>query len=438
MAELSKEKSETVRSLLAQAPDATLRSLGAALAAEAGGDEAAELVREMVETEARDRRLRDAVVAPLAPLFTPSLDVTRLSFPASTPAMLWRALKAEAVGPMHEVVAAGEEGPASSKDALCLAGAEGLAAREGAFRPLVARLEAQYEGVTRFTLLLRIAPILRDSLRKLDHWLLNLASEHDAAIRVAFRDAANYGGEAGFLFMEALFAHLDHPSQILRLISVVMDHPNERYLASSELASFGERLLDCIDRRIDVLRRFDPRRGQEGGAAAAAAATTATSEINEFEQQVVLSKEGDWGSRIAGQRRALALAMEVRLREAESAVAVALPTAARHGLKRQRGAPIVMGEPDANAVERALGLLTLLDGSRVTASHAGYGRLRAQVAEALDGWLDGYVQDLLELLHGGRVDGRLARLHLDVAADFVGLVRDPAAASLVRRRAAAA
>lgn len=438
MADLSQMQAQTVRRLLVEAPDAALKSLGAALAAEQTGA-AAERIREMVDEEANDRSVRDAVFAPLRPLFAPAEEMVRLSFPSSIPAMLWRALREEALGEVQDALIAGEDGPPSVKDGLCRTAARGLAGREGAFAPVAERLDAQAGATFRLVLLLDLAPILRDSVGKLDGWLLNLAGEHDAAIRLAFRDAAEFGDEAGFLFMEGLLAHLEHPCQILRLVAVVMDHPTERYLAASELASFGERLLDLIDRRIETVRRFDPRRGLEAGVAAAAAAALASAEIGEFERGVALSREGAWGARLTGQRRALALAMETRLREAESAVAAALPTTIiRNGMKRQRGGPLVVAEPSPPAMDRALALLALLDGCRVSASHAGYGMLRGKVAEAVSAWLDGYVTDLLEMLHAGRVDARLARSYLDLAADFVGLAQDPTFAALVRRRAAAA
>ena len=44
--------------------------------------------------------------------------------------------------------------------------------------------------------------------------------------------------------MELLFAHLDDPYHVLRLVTAVMDHPSEHYLAASEMAGFGKRLMD--------------------------------------------------------------------------------------------------------------------------------------------------------------------------------------------------
>jgi hypothetical protein len=61
------------------------------------------------------------------------------------------------------------------------------------------------------------------------------------------------------------------------------------------------------------------------------------------------------------------------------------------------------------------------------------------VVEALDPRLDQYAEDLLEELHTGKTaPEERVRVFLEIAAEFLGLVRDPKAADFVRRRAAVA
>jgi hypothetical protein len=83
-------------------------------------------------------------------------------------------------------------------------------------------------------------------------------------------------------------------------------------------------------------------------------------------------------------------------------------------------------------------LAALLSGCWTAAQVTGFGALRAKVLESQDQALETYVQDVLDLLYGGQAPVEIARAYLDVAAEVFGLVRDPKAADLVRRRAAAA
>jgi hypothetical protein len=289
--------------------------------------------------------------------------------------------------------------------------------------------------------LLAMTPILRQVLIKLPVWVRNLNSEHMAAVRLAFKDVTEVAEDAGPLFMEVMMIHLDEPSQVLRLVSAVMDRPSDRYLASSELCGLGERLLADIDLRVASIRQFDPGRGFEGGASEAASVLRASSAIHEFEQWLALNREGPWGSRIAMQKQGLAQAAEARLRETEPAVSAALPLQAQRapGNRQPRAGPRIDGYPHPGLVQRAEGLLAFLDETRTSAANAGFGSLRAKVIESLEQRLDHYVEDLIERLRlEDEPDPDCVRAYLEVAADFSGMVKGPKAAQIVRRRAAAA
>ena len=59
--------------------------------------------------------------------------------------------------------------------------------------------------------------------------------------------------------------------------------------------------------------------------------------------------------------------------------------------------------------------------------------------ETLDPRIDNYAEDMLDLLHhAGDVPPDRIRAFLDIAAEFLGLVRDPKSAKIIRRRAAVA
>ena len=445
MGDLTEARIDMVRRLLQQAPDAAVENLDALFTNDLGLDSAVQAIRRIVDGEALERRARAAVFAPFAPLFIRTADLPRLSFSPSVLADLWRGLKRRSP---HLLAAATENGlpegrAAGVHDEVCRDAADALRERtDPAFIELAQKLDQQDGGARKLERLLSLSPVLRRAAHRLPAWLVNLHGEEDAAIRVAFKQAAECGEEAGVLFMEALLAHLDEPAHILRLISVVMDRPTDRYLAASELASFGARLLDAIDADIERMRRLDPTRGLEGGVAAASAVVRATLRLSEFEQGVALSRDGIWGARVIAQRKSLAQTVEIRLSELEVAISAALPAqAVRLGAKRVRGGALVDRAPEPGAVARALSLAALLDGCRPAAVHGGFGALRARVAEAADVVLDGYSEELVALLHREGAQGaraRCIRAYLDVAAELIALVRDPQSAELVRRRAAAA
>ena len=106
MPALSERKIEIVRTLVEAAPDNIVGSLQRALA-ETGHDTALADVRQLVEAEARDRRLRNAVLQPIAGLcsgITPG--ETALKFPSKVLVHIWRGLATGAAPQVAEAAAA--------------------------------------------------------------------------------------------------------------------------------------------------------------------------------------------------------------------------------------------------------------------------------------------------------------------------------------------
>ncbi len=440
---LSTAQLGAVQRLVQTAPDGLLARLNAALSAARGSDPVFAPVSDLARAEADDRRARDIVLEPLKPLADAGLEPPRQALlNGADLARLWRLMGAlasddrEAAARTALVLRIDDPIPPVF-DALCLCAAAAL--RDPAAQGVAASWPAPER--VRLAKLLTMTPVLRAALPRLSGWVRNLTGEHVAAVRLAFKDATAFDEDAGPLFMDAVLIHVEEPCQILKLVSAVMDRPSDRYLAASELAGLGERLLDDIDRRVQAVRRFDPGRGLEGGAAEAVSVHAASNAIREFEQWLVLTKEGSWGGRILEQKRALAQAAEARLREIERAVGAALPLQPSRspGGRATRSAPRIDDYPDDGLVRRAEGLLAFLDETRASAANAGFGALRAKVIEALEQRMETYVQDLVERLHAQDcTDSEWVRAYLDVAANFCGMIQGPQAAQIVRRRAAAA
>jgi hypothetical protein len=444
MAGLSERKMEIVRTLVETSPDKVVGALQAALA-QTGGDTALAGVRRLVEAEAQDRRLRNAVLQPIAPLCVgDGAGGDRMTFPARVLALTWRGLKAEASNDMAAAVVPvdpGQEPPTEAFDRLAARAAEGLRGREGRDFRAAAELcdQARPDGAELFCKCLDLAPVVRQAVTRLSDWISRTTDENTAGARLAYKDAVVVADDAGPRFFEMLAGQLAEPWMILRIISAVMDKPTEKYLAECELAGFAERLMDDIDRRLKAVAELDLDGGAAAGKAAGQVVEVVTHQIMELEETVELSREGVWGARVAKQKKALAATVEASLRAVEKAAAAALPTHSARFAKLFRTVPKLDVDPDPKLVGRAVTLLTFAEEIRSAASQGGFASTRAKVIEKLGETIDQYVEEVLDRLRADEVENReAALLHLAVAADFNRLIRGEKAAEIVRRRAAAA
>ena len=450
MGAVNESRLGTVRTLIQAAPDSAIRSLAQSLSGSTDGQEAMRLIRGIVTDEAGDRRGRDAVFAPIVPLFGPALQTGRtLCFPSLALKRVWLGLKLEAPKETHEAIERACDDmldtPAAIEllDGLCRTAAAGLRAKAN---PEFAAVDAiltdmSPESPEALAACLALTPIARAALGRLPEWLGRLNDEKSAAARVAFKDAVDVSEDSGPRLLEILYAHLPEPRLILRLINALMHRPIDKYVANSELASFGERLMDDIDRRIEVVTAFSPDHGVEGAQAAASEARQAALQIAEFDEQVELSREGPWGRRIAGQKNAIARAAEGWLKRMEAEMAGALPlhtAAKRRGVAR--GRPRLTQEPNEDQVARVRALLVYMQAVRPCAERLGFVSAWTKAAESTEANLDAYAENLLEIIraHDPDTDEDRARRFLEIAAEFLALASDEKAAQIVRRRAAAA
>jgi hypothetical protein len=444
MIQMSEVKLALVRGLIEQAPDVAIQSLMMALRADSRHDESLTVVQQMIELEASDRRARNLVFAPVAPLCAPAGPFTGLSFPPRALTLIWKALKEESPDDViaAKAMAARWGGPDCTPelfDMLCAAAAAGLRGAQGTFGAAAASAD-QGGGRGSLAACLDIAPVTRRALDQMPEWLGRMTSEKAANLRLAYRDAVAIADDAGPRFFEMLAAHLAEPWLILRVISGVMDRPGEAYVSGSELASFGERVLADIERRLGEVTAFKSTAGRQAAHAAAQAVHVATIEIAELEQSFALTPDGSWGRRLARQKKTLATTIEGHLKDTDDAVAQALPLqTVRVGPRTQRGVPRLTHDPDPAQVEKAASLLTFMSEVRVSAATGGFASARAKALEVLELRLDKYVEEVLEEIRAeDGVDTPRARAFLEIAAEFCGLARDEKSAQIVRRRAAAA
>jgi hypothetical protein len=445
MPSLTDRQNAVIVTLFAAAPDAAVRRLEQALATEADQGGPLAEVHALIAREAGARRVRAAVLGPVAPLCRPSV-LGGIRFPAATIPRLWSALHAtcpDLIAEAEAVCLGLEESRRPSDeiyDEICACAATGLREAGPAFAATIKVLAGAGEGAAAaFVDYLDLVPLTRQAIARLPEWLGRMSEERAAAARLAYKDAVALSDEAGPRLIEVLLAHLPEPWLILRILAAVVIRANDRYLAASELERFGDYILDDIGGRLAAFRAFDPDQGREAGIEAADQLHVAAQEVAEFENALELSREGPWGARVAKHKQCLAELAEARLGQIDKSIDQALPLQMVRLGKGLKGMPRLTADPDARLVRRAEGLMGFFDRSRTSASSSGFGATRTKIGEAIEARLDQYVEDLLDAMRAEEAPD-LDRIHayLDAAAGMIGDIRGDKAAQIVRRRAAAA
>lgn len=445
MPALSEHKIEIVRQLVQAAPDRVVGGLQAALS-ETGEDSVLAGVRRLVDVEAHDRRLRNAILLPIAPMCVgDGSDPHRLVFPARALSHLWRGLKEVAGDQIADAEVAlvdfrPGESPTEPFDGLVRLAALALRNRQTRDFELAAQVceAARPGGADLLGLCLDLSAVVRRTVPKLPEWLTHFSEDNTASARLAYKDAVAEAEDSGPLFFEMMAAQLAYPWMVLRIISAVMDKPTERYLADSELAVFGQRVLAEIEDTLKAVAKLDPTAGLDAGVAAGKQVERITFLISEMETCIDLSREHGWGHEIVKFKQSLAGAAESHLRSAEKFASAALPTQPAKLRRIRRSIPRLTLMPDPVATQRAITLLAFAREVRSSANYGGFASARGKMLEKLGELLDNYVEETLDLIRTGDAeDEAIAYAFLEVAAEISLLARDEKAAELVRRRTAA-
>ena len=446
MAALSERKLNVVRTLVETAPDGVVDGLHQALA-EASGDTALSSVRRLVETEVRDRQLRNIVLLPIVPMCVgDGSDPLRLTFPVRILGLIWRGLKAQAPAIVHNAeLALYDYRPGETStdqfDRLVRMAAKAIRAAEvREFRSVAEVCDAaRPDGAAALLACLDLCPVVRGVAHRLPAWTGQQGGGANVGARLAYKDAVAISDDAGPRFFQMLAAQLQNHWMILRIISAVMEKPTERYLAETELGVFGEWVLRDIDEALSAVAAIDLDGGSPAAIQAARLVDQITMQANDLETYVTLAREEGWGKALAQHRKSLASTVEGRFRDAEKQFDLALPCGSSKIKRIRRSIPKLDAAPDTAAVRRCQTLLIFAGEVRFSSNYGGFASARSKMLEVLGEQLDQYVEELLDLLKTGEASNEAnARAFIEVAADFNRLVRDDRAADLVRRRAAVA
>jgi hypothetical protein len=446
MVALSERKMEIVRTLVAAAPDKVVDGLHRALA-DAGGDSPLASVRRLVEHEVRERQLRNIVLQPIAPMCVgDGKDPHGLTFPSYVLPLIWKGLKAIAPVEIEKAAVAlydyrpGESSPAPFDNLVKIA-SDAIRARDPKEFRLAADLcdQAREGGSAILLSCMDIAPVVRRATVRLPEWLAHFGEDTTAAARLAYRDACAVSDDAGPRYFEMIAAQMPHPWMVLRVISAVMEKPNERYLAESELGAFAERTMADIDAALLAVSQLDVDGGADASKKAATMVELVTQQVAELESTIEMTKEQGWGRRLFKQKNSLASVVEGRIRDAEKYIVQSLPTQPPKLRRMRKSIPRLSIAPDQKLVARAMTLLHFAREIRGSANYGGFASARGKMLEKVGDHLDHYVEEVLDLIKTGDAESeQVAREFLAVVAEYSRLVRDDKAADLVRRRAAAA
>lgn len=437
MTGLSVASQAALKAMIQSAPDEALTRLSTALRTTPG--ERVDWIRRLIRGEQAVRRMRTAAFRPLVAMFRARMDGVRsLTFPAPVLGGLWRqvcARQGALVDRAREMTVAGGEVDAGLLDQFCVAAAAVLRDDPGSvwepLGPEVAReLAACFD----------LAPLARTALPMLGRWTGPPDPDSEASLRLMMRDAERIGEGAVFRMVEILLANIAEAPLILRVIGRIANTDGEeRFLAQSELADFGERLFERLQAAAEALDDFHPARAAPGEAEAAVARLDAGADIlHQMELSLAFTPDGDWGGRLQALKMRMSRALDNIMAMAPRLMDKALPMErVRIVGAMSRMAPVRDAPARGPLVDHARSALVLMHGAASAAAVLGCGGPRGQVCEMLQKRLTPYGDELIEALNAGDGpdEGRMVAL-TELCAEFL-VMSDaaPAARALLRRLA---
>jgi len=395
-----------LKGLVRTLPQASLRSLEMAL----GLTDDAKMaeVRELIAAEMEFRHVREAVFAPFMPLFQSRADgLAGVTFASWIVNGLWAALEKSEPDLLAQAqfVLRGlrTEDPTpvvffrlvTAAAHLCHTAPEVILPDKAS--------AADRAAVEEFGRYLDLHRLARQVLGRLSDFMGRIDADKAAALRVLFNDASDLDKAGGTRFLEIIFANLEDGAQIIKFVAIVSDRPNDRFLAMSELADFGTRILDRIEADLSGLKSFMGGKGRvcDDLDAAGERVSQCLSQLQAFGHYVELTREGPWGTRVTEAQKTIADLVGYQLKTAEKTLEGALPERTERIYGRvKKAVPDLALVPDEAALARARGALLFIRKVRPIAMTGGFAALHAKSAEACELRLDAYFDELLAVANG--------------------------------------
>ena len=443
MGVIADKRLNLIRGLARTLPQSSLRSLELALGLTK--EEAMVEVRELISVELEFRHVKEAVFSPFLALFRPRGDgLAGVTFSPWLLDRLWAALEVREPELYKQSRYAlrglrGEDPTPVVFFRLVAAGADICRDAPDEILPPNASA-ADRDEVVEFANYLDLHRLMRGLLVKLSEFMGRIDAEKAAALRLMFRDAAKVNPEGGYRFMECLFANLDDGALIVKFIATCSDRPNDRFLAGSELAGFGERILDHIEEQLGDLKAFLNPRGRGTGEldGIGERVTSTLSQLQAFEAYIELSRDGPWGKRVADAHKTVAEMVEGQLKGAERLLGEALPVKSEkvYG-KVRKETPRLERPPREDVVARCRQVMTFIRSVRNVANSGGFASLHSKTVQALEQMMDEYFEELLSIANGpDAFDPDTVMNFFELVTDLMQALFGDDKAQVARRRVA--
>ena len=443
MGVVSEKRLNMIRGLAKALPQTSLRSLELALGLTK--DQALIEVREIISVELEFRHVKEAVFAPFLPLFQPRADGLRgVIFAPWLIDRTWAAL--ERFEPeLYKQSRYALRGLRSEDPTpvvffrLVTAGA--LLIRQSPEEILPQKpSQDDRDTLVEFANYLDLHRISRYALSKLPTFMGRIDAEKAAAMRLMFGDACAIDAEGGYRLLELLFANLEDGSQIVKFVATVSDRPNDRFLAQSELADFGTRILDHIEDNLRDLKVFMGNRHRQCADLGLASDRVGQSltQLQSFEHFIELAREGPWGKRVGEAHKMIAELVEAQLRGAERVIDDSLPMKSERVYGRvKKETPSLDKPPSEEVVTRARQTLRFIKQVRNVATSGGFAALHARTVQSIEAMLDSYFEELLSIANGDEpFDSATLMAFFEMMTDMMEALLGEEKAHTARRRVA--
>lgn len=406
MSVIAEKRMNILKGLVRTLPQASLRALETALGLT--GEVKMVEVRDLIAAEMEFRQVREAVFMPYMPLFRARADgLAGVTFASWIVNGLWAALeKSEPDLHAQAQFAWRSLRPEDPTPVvffrLVTAAAHICHKTPETILPPDADAEAR-AAVAEFGHYLDLHRLARQGLARLNDFMGRIDADKAAALRVLFNDASDLDTQGGTRLLEIIFAHLDDGAQIIKFVAIVSDRPNDRFLAMSELADFGTRILDRIETDLAGLKAFMSGRGQgcDDLDTAGDRVAQCLGQIQTFGHYVELTRGGPWGIRVSEAQKAIAGLVEHQFRSAEKALEGVMPMRTERVYGRvKKAAPDYVRVPSAESLARARGVLVFIRKVRPIAMSGGFATLHSKTVETCELTLDAYFTELLAVANG--------------------------------------
>jgi len=230
-----------------------------------------------------------------------------------------------------------------------------------------------------------------------------------------------------------MLGRLAHPWQILRLARAFSWKSDDSLVSRTELAVVGELLLDDVDDIVQAAKQ------EIDGDQLIRQLQEFVALFDGITGEIGIRKDGDWGRRLLHARTALAAVIEHRLRTANKAFDLAMPKQRDSRGKPDPGKPLLDADPSDDAVAAAYAMADFMRRVRPLAKQAAVTKPLTEAFVTLENGIEIYSDRLTDALRRGpESETNRILAFLEIAATILERATDNEAASLIRRRSAAA